>query len=134
MDRTRFTGWLAAARRRAHRVYSERLPAQQRVSLAALLILFALPLAAQDISFDPATTQDEFAQCSRTMGQAIFASPVQPARGTSLLGFDVGVAATLIKIDENASWWRHAVPANNDFLTGGGYASVPRIVAAKGFG
>lgn len=68
------------------------------------------------------------------MGQAIFATPVQPARATSLIGFDVGVAATLVKIDENASWWRHAVPPNSDFLTGGGYAAVPRLVASKGFG
>jgi hypothetical protein len=91
-------------------------------------------LRAQDISFDPATTQQEFAQFSRTMGQAIFATPVQPARATGILGFDVGVAATLVKVDQNATWWRHAVPANNDFLTGGGYAAVPRLVAIKGFG
>ena len=94
----------------------------------------ALPLGAQDIKFDPATTQDEFAQFSRTMGQAIFATPVQPARATGLLGFNVGVAATFVKVDQNASWWRHAVPANNDFLTGGGYAAVPRLVASKGLG
>ena len=99
-----------------------------------MLILVAAPLGAQDIKFDPATTQDEFAQFSRTMGQAIFATPVQPARATSLLGWDVGIAATLVKVDQNASWWRHAVPANNDFLTGGGYAAVPRLVAIKGLG
>jgi hypothetical protein len=98
------------------------------------LILVAAPLCAQDIQFDPATTQQEFAQFSRTMGQAIFATPVQPARAASLLGFDVGVAATLVKVDQNATWWRHAVPANNDFLTGGGYAAVPRLVAIKGLG
>jgi hypothetical protein len=98
-----------------------------------LILAAALPLRAQDIQFDPATTQQEFAQFSRTMGQAIFATPVQPARATGLLGFDVGVAATLVKVDQNASWWRHAVPANNDFLTGGGYAAVPRLVAVKGF-
>jgi len=98
------------------------------------LILLAAPLRAQDIQFNPATTQEEFAQFSRTMGQAIFATPVQPARSSSVLGFDVGVAATLVKIDQNASWWRNAVPANNDFLTGGGYAAVPRLVAIKGLG
>ncbi len=96
--------------------------------------MIALPLGAQDIEFNPATTQEEFAQFSRTMGQAIFATPVEPARASGLLGFNVGVAATLVKIDQNASWWRHAVPANNDFLTGGGYAAVPRLVASKGLG
>ncbi len=99
-----------------------------------IAVAVAAPLRAQDISFDPATTQQEFAQFSRTMGQAIFATPVQPARVTGILGFDVGVAATLVKVDQNASWWRHAVPADNDFLTGGGYAAVPRLVAIKGFG
>jgi len=136
MDRTRVTRWLAAARRSARRLHAGGFSAQQRLHLAALLIVIvALPLYAQnDIEFNPATTQEEFAQFSRTMGQAIFATPVQPARATSLIGFDIGVAATLVKIDENASWWRHAVPANSDFLTGGGYAAVPRLVASKGFG
>ena len=96
--------------------------------------MIALPLRAQDIQFDPATTQAEFGQFSRTIGQAIFATPVQPARVSGLLGFSVGVAATLVKVDQNATWWRHAVPANNDFLTGGGYAAVPRLVASKGLG
>ncbi|HEV2721863.1 MAG TPA: hypothetical protein VG323_17720 [Thermoanaerobaculia bacterium] len=68
------------------------------------------------------------------MGQAIFATPVEPARTSGVLGFNVGLAATLVKVDQNASWWRHAVPANNDFLTGGGYAAVPRLVASKGLG
>src|ERR1043165_8154116 len=135
MDGTRFTGWLAAARRSARRLHAGGIFAQQRLHLAALLICAAaLPLRAQAIQFEPATTQQEFAQFSRTMGQAIFATPVQPARSSSVLGFDIGVAATLVKVDQNATWWRHAVPANNDFLTGGGYAAVPRLVAIKGLG
>src|ERR1044071_5414788 len=137
MDRTRITRWLAAARRSARRLHAGGLSAQQRLHLAAFLIVAAVaaPLCAQsDIQFSPATTQEEFAQFSRTMGQAIFATPVTPARATSLIGFDVGVAATLVKVDENASWWRHAVPPDSDFLTGGGYAAVPRLVASKGLG
>src|ERR1051326_5259598 len=137
MDRTRVTRWLAAARRSARRLHAGGLSAQQRLHLAALLIVAAAaaPLCAQShIQFSPATPQEEFAQFSRTMGQAIFATPVTPARATSLIGFDVGVAATLVKVDENASWWRHAVPPDSDFLTGGGYAAVPRLVASKGLG
>src|SRR4051812_10683923 len=141
MDRSRFGRWLAAARRSARGVHAGGVSAQQRLHRAAVLIAAAMltvvaaaPLRAQDIQFDPATTQEEFAQFSRTMGQAVFATPVQPARSSSVLGFDVGIAATLVKVDQNASWWRHAVPANNDFLTGGGYAAVPRLVAIKGLG
>lgn len=94
----------------------------------------ALPLAAQDVKFDPKlVTQANFSQFSRIVGQAIFATPVQPARASGLLGFDVGVAATVVPIDKNATYWRAAVPAGNTFSTHG-YLGVPRLVVSKGFG
>jgi len=93
-----------------------------------------LPLFGQDIKFDPTlVNQANFSQFSRIVGQAIFATPVQPARASGLLGFDAGVAATVVKIDESASYWRAAVPQNNTF-TSHGYIGVPRLVASKGFG
>ena len=67
------------------------------------------------------------------MAQGIFADPVQPARATGLLGFEVGIAATGVKVDTNATYWRRAVPAASDF-TQSGYAIVPRLVASKGLG
>ena len=85
------------------------------------------------MKFTPGITQDEFARFSRTVGQAIFADPVQPARATSVLGFDVGIAVTAVKVDTGAAWWQHSVPASSDF-THNGYAGVPRLVASKGFG
>ena len=66
------------------------------------------------------------------VGQGIFPTPVQPARATGVLRFDVGVAATLVAVDTNDAYWRHAVPANNDF-TRHGYAALPRLVVSKGF-
>ena len=95
----------------------------------------ALPLRAQndDIRFNPATTQAEFSKFAKVVGQGIFPTPVQPARATGVLRFDVGVAATLVSVDTNDSYWRHAVPANNDF-TRHGYAALPRLVVSKGFG
>jgi hypothetical protein len=93
-----------------------------------------LPACGQDVKFDPAlVTQANFSQFARVVGQAIFATPVQPARTSGLLGFDVGVAATVVKIDEKAAYWRAAVPANNSFTTHG-YVGVPRLVVSKGFG
>jgi hypothetical protein len=65
------------------------------------------------------------------VAQAIYASPVQPARASGILGFEVGVAATAVKVDTNASYWRNAV--GKDFSTGG-YIAVPRLVISKGFG
>ena len=85
------------------------------------------------MQFDPATTQAEFSKFSRIVAQGIYATPVEPARASGLLHFDVGIAATLVSVDTNASYWRHAVPAANDF-TRGGYAAVPRLVVSKGFG
>jgi hypothetical protein len=67
------------------------------------------------------------------IGQGIFATPVQPARATSLIGFDVGIAATAMKIDTNAPFWMHSVPQGSR-LVRGNYAAVPRLVVSKGFG
>jgi hypothetical protein len=93
----------------------------------------ALPLCAQDdIKFDPAITQGEFSKFAKVVGQGIFPTPVQPARAAGILRFDVGIAATLVAVDTNDAYWRHAVPANNDF-TRNGYAALPRLVVSKGF-
>src|SRR6266568_8064434 len=131
MDRTWRERRVAPARRFSRRIHAGRFSRQLGAHLAALLI--ALPLCADDISFNPQITQAEFAKFSRLIGQGIFATPVQPARSTGLLGFDIGIAATALKIDKNSSYWLHSVPAGSDFVHGG-YAAVPRLVVSKGFG
>jgi hypothetical protein len=125
---------VAAKGRRAGGLHHRWFSSQQRVHLAAFLIAIAsaCPAFAQDISFDPAINQAEFRQFARVVGQAIFASPVQPARASGILGFDVGVAASVVKIDQNSAYWRAAVPQNNDFTTHG-YVGMPRLVVSKGF-
>ena len=95
-------------------------------------MFFALPLHAQsDVDFDPAITQAEFQKFSRLIAQGIFASPVHPAGAAGLLRFDIGVAATAVPVDKNASYWQRAV--GNDF-TVSGYVGVPRLVVVKGLG
>ena len=92
----------------------------------------AAPVArADDIAFDPSITQQDFAKFSRIVAQGIYASPVQPARASGILGFEVGVAATAVKVDTNSDYWRKTV--SNDFSTGG-FVAVPRLVISKGFG
>jgi len=50
----------------------------------------------QDIKFDPnLVNQANFSEFARVVGQAIFATPVQPARASGLLGFDAGWSADL---------------------------------------
>ena len=131
MDRTRRERGMAAAGGIARRVHAGRFSRQLGAHLAAFLI--TLPLCAADISFNPIITPDEFAKFSRLIGQGIFATPVSPARASGLLGFDVGIAATALQIDKNASYWLHSVPAGTDFVHGS-YATVPRLVVSKGFG
>lgn len=56
---------------------------------------------------------------------------MQPARASGLLHFDVGVAATGVKVDTTSAYWRNSV--SKDFSTHG-YVAVPRLVVSKGFG
>jgi hypothetical protein len=93
-----------------------------------------VPAFGQDVKFNPdLVTQANFSEFARVVGQAIFATPVQPARSSSLLGFDAGVAATVVTVDEKSAYWRAAVPAGSNFTTHG-YIGVPRLVASKGLG
>jgi hypothetical protein len=117
--------------RRSRGAHPFRISAKQRLHLATLLILFTLPLQAQsDIEFDPAITQEEFATFSRYVSQAIYATPVEPARARGLLGFDIGIAVTALPVDPEAAYWTRAV--TEDF-TVSDYVAVPRIIVSKGF-
>lgn len=91
----------------------------------------ATPLLAGDIEFSPTITQSQFREFSSVVSQAVFANPVEPARATSLLGFDIGIAATAIQVDDDAAYWTNSVAS--DFTTSG-YLVVPRLVASKGLG
>jgi hypothetical protein len=126
---------VAAAGRRARRLYTGRVPGQQRLHLAALLIvLCAAPLLhAQtpddDFDFFHGITQAEFTKFSQLVAQGIYATPVEPARARGLLGFDIGVVATAVPVDTNASYWTQAV---GDDFTISDHVVVPRLVASKG--
>jgi hypothetical protein len=123
---------VAATGGRAGRVYSFRFLVEQRLHLAALLIAFAAaPLHAGDINFKPTITQVDFQKFSRVMGQSIFATPVEPARASGIIHFDVGVAATAVAVDASSPYWRNAV--SNDYSSNG-YVGVPRLIVSKGWG
>jgi hypothetical protein len=126
---------LVAAGGVARRFHSGRVSAQQRVHFAALLIAFlALPLFAADdrIQFNPAISQQEFRTFSHLIAQGVYATPVSPARSSGLLGFDIGIAATVVKVDTGAGYWRNSVSNAGAFETNG-YVGVPRLVVSKGF-
>ena len=88
--------------------------------------------ASDDIKFNPTISPDDFAKFSRIVAQGIYCDPIQPARASGLLHFDIGIGATLVKIDENASYWKKSVP--KDIIVSGGYVGVPRLIVAKGYG
>ncbi len=82
-----------------------------------------------DIDFDPTITQEEFAQFARLAAQAIYHTPVEPARAGNLLRFDIGVAGTAVPVDTNADYWQKAV--GDDFSISD-HIVVPRLVVSKG--
>ncbi|HJW92841.1 MAG TPA: hypothetical protein VJ901_04425 [Thermoanaerobaculia bacterium] len=88
--------------------------------------------AADDIHFDGTITPEDFAKFSRIVAQGIYCDPIQPARASGLLHFDIGIGATIVKVDENASYWKKSVP--KDIIVSGGYVGVPRLIVAKGYG
>jgi hypothetical protein len=91
----------------------------------------AVPLSAADeIVFRNAITAGEFQKFARIVGQGIYASPVQPARASGLLGFDIGVSATAMHVDTNAAYWQNAVDKD---ITTSGYVAMPRVIVSKGF-
>jgi hypothetical protein len=91
-----------------------------------------MPLPAADgVNLSFGLSNADFEKFSMLIGQAVYPTPVEPARGTGLLHFDVGVAANLLKVDTSATYWKNAV--TGDFTTNG-YVGVPRLVVSKGLG
>jgi hypothetical protein len=89
-----------------------------------------LPAAAQnDIEFDAVTTVEDFQEFTRLAAQGIYATPVDSARARGLLGFDIGIAATAVPVDTNATYWQRST--GGDFSISD-HVVVPRIVATKG--
>lgn len=103
----------------------------RKVTLVLVSVLLCGSLAAQDFSFDPDITQDEFEEFSLTIGRAIYASPVEPAHGGSVFSFDVGVAVTAVEVNEDAAFWIKSVDEN---ILQEGYLLAPRVIVSKGFG
>lgn len=97
--------------------------------IVSLLMAFSSPVFAGtdiDISKFP-QVQKEFDDLSRQVGLAISYTPLAPAAPLGLLGFDVGVEATVVHIDANKQFWTDAVGK-----TPPSYLVFPKIHAQKG--
>ncbi len=88
------------------------------ILMVLVLSLSAAPAMAK-ITFQLPTTysQSQFKDLSTELGLAISYVPLAPAEplgGKVLPGFDIGIEATVIKIDKNASFWQGAVSNPGD--------------------
>jgi len=88
------------------------------VLIVLVLSLSAAPAMAKiTFNFTGMTNQEDFKKFSTELGLAISYVPLAPAEplgGKVLPGFDIGVEATAIKIDKNASYWQGAVSNPGD--------------------
>jgi hypothetical protein len=83
------------------------------VLMVLVLSLSAAPAMAKiTFNFQPGFSQSDFKNFSTELGLALSYVPLAPAEplgGKVLPGFDIGIEATVIKIDKNASFWQNAV-------------------------
>lgn len=70
----------------------------RRALAAAVFLAVSLPAWAADINNIGGLTQDEFHRLSQDLGAALSYKPLTPAEPLGLFGFDVGLAATVTKI------------------------------------
>ncbi len=81
-----------------------------------------------DIKLSSSYTQANFDDLSRQVGLAISYTPLAPAAPLGLLGFDIGVEATAVQIDEKENFWIDAVGGKKP----SSFLFIPKIHAQKG--
>ena len=64
-------------------------------------VLVAMPTAAGDLNVGNLTTQAEFRVLSEDLGAALSYKPLTPAAPLGVTGFDIGVAATVTRIENS---------------------------------
>jgi hypothetical protein len=87
--------------------------------IVAVMMLFVISLPAfakTDITLPPTFTQDDFKGLSRDVGLAISYMPLATAEPLGFPGFDIGIEATSVSIDNNTSYWKQIsnAPGNDD--------------------
>ncbi|MGA1845402.1 MAG: hypothetical protein ACMUIS_12630, partial [bacterium] len=98
-----------------------------------LVVLLAVALCvnayAADIVLDPVLLlQTEFEDMSKELGFAVSYMPLAPAAPLGIMGFNAGIEATLLDIDQDSLYWQHATSG-----TPPDYLPVPKLHIQKGF-
>ena len=78
-----------------------------------LLLLWSVPAAASDISFDRTYTQQNFHDFSQEIGSTLIYRSIGPAVSLGITGFDLGAEAVFSDINENKDYWKKAVSGQN---------------------
>jgi hypothetical protein len=88
-------------------------------TVVVFLLLWAIPAAASDVSFDPTYTQRDFRDFSEEIGSTLLYRSIGPAVSLGITGFNLGAEVMASDINENKDYWKKAVSDRNppSFLT-----------------
>lgn len=102
---------------------------------SSIVVVFLLILSVSlcsaggnDISLQ-AMAQGEFEDLSKEVGLIISYVPLAPAEPLGILGFDIGVEVTGVKISSGSTFWEQAVADGKP----PDYVVLPKIHVQKGF-
>jgi len=100
--------------------------------LVACFVLFfnfhTATAGGNDITIPAGTTQSDFRDLTEQLGLAISYMPLAPAAPLGLLGFDAGVEATAINLNQSLSVWKKVI-ADGKISD---YIYLPKLHAQKG--
>ena len=96
--------------------------------ILVLLILWAVPAVASDVSFAPTTTQGDFRNFSEDLGSVLIYRSIGPAVSLGITGFNLGAEVIASDIDENKGYWKKAVSDRNP----PSYLANTRVTFTKG--
>jgi hypothetical protein len=99
-----------------------------RVSIGLLIVLVAMPAAADSFSFDAAFTTSDFGSLAEAVADVVTVPNLGPAEATGLRGFSILAATGGPQVDGSAHWFRHGI----DGSTTAGLLLGGRIIARKG--
>ena len=86
----------------------------KKILFAILMVCIMASPAVAKVTFVLPPTQDDFKNLSRDLGLAISYMPLAPAEPLGFPGFDIGVEATGVSIDKNASYLKNSVTNPSD--------------------
>lgn len=81
-----------------------------------------------DIQLTSGLSENDFKDLSKQVGLFISYIPLAPAEPLGILGFDIGVEVTGVKIDSGSSFWKKAVSDGNP----PDYIVLPKLHVQKG--